>query len=407
MAVSFDKPVIAEHLDRFCVITGSLVPVGLVIGNVSFETMIGLVGGGWVIRSLLMRENPLRYHTKHSLLFPWFALLMSIALSLLINGPGSKGWAHDLVFIRYLLFFWALSDISHRRPVAKFMVMGLAAGVGWAVINTLCAYLVGYDLLGKPLIRYTGKLKEASRISGMTAYAAPFFLTWGILDKKLSAKMRGLILFIGLLAVAQLLQTHVRTAILSSVAGLLYAVVYFIRRRVSTRMAVGSVLILVLVVVLFFSFSRMWNLETVYDRIYYWKVTWAMWQEHPVVGVGISSFQDAYKAMAASGKVGEFVSPNGVTYHLSEQTHAHNIFFMLISCTGILGFSAFCWLFVNCVRMVHTQLEGIRMGLVSFPAVFLTIGMTGFNIFHSWYQALFSFLFVLIACKETEGFDDR
>ena len=241
----------------------------------------------------------------------------------------------------------------------------------------------------------------------MTAYAAPFFLTWGILDKKLSAKMRGLILFIGLLAVAQLLQTHVRTAILSSVAGLLYAVVYFIRRRVSTRMAVGSVLILVFVVVLFFSFSRMWNLATVYDRVYYWKVAWAMWQEHPVVGVGISSFQDAYKAMAASGKGGEFVSPNGVTYHLSEQTHAHNIFFMLISCTGILGLSAFCWLFVNCVRMVHTQLEGIRMGLVSFPAVFLTIGMTGFNIFHSWYQALFSFLFVLIACKETEGFDVR
>ena len=236
----------------------------------------------------------------------------------------------------------------------------------------------------------------------MTAYAAPFFLTWGVLDKKLSARLRGLILFIGFLAVAQLLQTHVRTAILASVVGVLYSVVYFIRKQVSTRMAVGSVLIMVIVVVVFFSFFRMWNLATVYDRVYYWKVTWAIWQEHPVLGVGISSFQDAYRAMAASGKVGEFLAPNGVSYHLAEQTHAHNIFFMLISCTGILGLSAFCWLFIRCVRLAHKHSEGIRMGLVSFPAVFLIIGLTGFNIFHSWYQALFSFYFVLIACKEQE-----
>jgi len=387
------------------VITGSLVPIGLVIGNVGFETMIGLVVGGWIIRSLLMRENPLRFHTKQSLLFPWFALLMSIALSLFINGPGSKGWAHDLVFIRYFLFFWALSDISHRRPVAKFMLMGLAAGVGWAVINTLCAYLVGYDLLGKPLIRYTGKLKEASRISGMTAYAVPFFLTWGILDKKLSVKMRGLILFIGFLAVAQLLQTQVRTSILAGTTGVFFSISYYLKKRISVKLAMPLALVIISIVALVFTWGRMWNLSSVYDRIYYWKVVWAMWKQHPIIGVGISSYQDAYKTMAASGIVEAFISPDGRVFDLAETTHAHNLVLMIISCTGILGLLSYCWLFINAGRMIFMRSESFRLALISWPAVFLVIGLTGNNIFHSWYQALFAFLLVLIGSGERESRD--
>ena len=135
----------------------------------------------------------------------------------------------------------------------------------------------------------------------------------------------------------------------------------------------------------------MWRLDTLYDRVYYWKVSWAMWQEHPWVGTGISSFQDAYKEMAASGKIGTFEAPNGVSYQLSEQTHAHNIIFMLLPCTGLFGLAAFGWLFVSAVRMIFNRLEGDRIALVPWPVVFLTIGITGFNIFHSWYQALFSF----------------
>ena len=397
----------AERLDKLCVIAGALVPTGLVIGNIGFEIMIGLVGGGWVIRLLLTRENPFKSLFKHPLVVPWIALLLSIAVSLVVNGPGGKGWAHDLVFFRFFLFGVALFEISNRKPVMKYLLWGLAAGVAWAVINTMTAYLLGFDLLGKPLIRYTGKLKEASRISGMTAYAAPLFFIWGILDKRLSPKVRKWVLLISVLAFIQLLQTHVRTAIIASLAGLVFSVFYYFRRRVPTKVAFGGVIALILVVILFFSFGGMWRLETVYDRVYYWKVTWTIWQEHPLVGVGISSFQDAYKEMAASGKVSAFDAPNGITYQLPEQTHAHNIIFMLLSSTGLFGLAAFCWLFINAVRMIFKRLEGARIALVPWPMVFLMIGITGFNIFHSWYQALFSFFAVLIGCSfsETEKID--
>ena len=67
----------------------------------------------------------------------------------------------------------ALLDISKRLPVERYLLWGLAAGVLWAAINTLSAFLFGFDLLGKPLTRYTMKLKEASRISGMEFVIAP------------------------------------------------------------------------------------------------------------------------------------------------------------------------------------------------------------------------------------------
>jgi O-antigen ligase len=390
------------RLDKVGVVTGFLVPVGLVLGNVGFEVMIGLGGGCWIARLILLRDRSALQTLKHPMVIAWFVWYMCMVISLLANGPGSKGWAHDIVFFRYLLFTVSLLDISKRLPVGRYLLYGLATGVGWAALNTLSAYLIGFDLIGKPLIRYTGKLKEASRIAGMSAYAVPVFLTWGILDQKLSPRMKTLLIGIGLTAFFQLLQTTIRTGIISAMAGVFFAAVFLVRRRVSTRVAVGLVFGLIAAVWLFFSYGRMWNLATIYDRVYYWKVTWAMWQDHPIVGVGISSFQDAYKAMAASGRVGAFAAPDGVVYRLPEQTHAHNIFFMIISCSGLLGLAAFTGLFTTAVQSIFKNFDGYRVALVSWPVVFLTIGMTGFNIYHSWYQALFGFFMVLIGSRWVE-----
>jgi len=210
----------AVRLDKFCAIAGSLVPIGLVIGNIGFELLVALAGLGWTIRCVVIKENPFGDLLKHPLVIPWMTWFAVIILSLAMNGPGSKGWAHDIVFIRYVLFGLALLDISRRLPVGKYLLYGLAAGVIWAAINTISAYVFGNDLLGKPLVRYSGKLKEASRISAMAAYASPFFIVWGFGDNKLSFKLKVIVIAIGLLALGQVLQTHVRTAILASVAGI-------------------------------------------------------------------------------------------------------------------------------------------------------------------------------------------
>lgn len=386
----------AFRLDKFCAISGGLIPVGIVMGNIGFESIIGLVGLCWIIRSIVAKENPLGRIIGHPLVIPWMAWLACIVISLLVNGPGSKGWAHDFVFIRYLLFVMALLDISQRLPVFKYLLYGLAAGIIWAAVNTISAYAFGYDILGKPLIRYTGKLKEASRISGMTAYASAFFIAWGIFDKSLSNNKKSIIIGIGLVALILVFQTHVRTSILASLAGMLFCVAYFFRKRIAPAMALTVILLFIFAVVVFFQVKGMWSLSSVYDRIYFWKVVLAMWLDHPLFGVGVSSFQDAYREMVASGAIAEYIAPDGRVFKLEEVCHAHNLILMLISSTGLFGLVAFSWLFINSIRLVMKNTNGFRVGLISCPVVLLVIGITGFNIYHSWYQALLAYLMVLI-----------
>jgi len=376
------------------------VPAGLVIGNIGFESAIGFAGFAWVARCVVIRENPFRQLRQHPLVIPWAVWFASIVISLVYNGPGGKGWAHDVIFIRYVLFGLALLDISRRLPVTRYLLYGLAAGVIWAAINTLSAYIMGCDLLGKPLLRYTGKLKEASRISGLSAYSAAFFLSWGVLDGKLSVKQKSVLMLIGLIAFTHVLQTHVRTAILAAAAGIFFGAACFVKSKKALGLALALVLAVVLAIGAVFYINRQFNLSSIYDRVYFWKVAWRMWLDHPAFGVGISSFQDVYKEMAASGVVPEYIAPDGSVFSAGEQTHAHSLFFMLIASTGILGLAAFVWLFIAAVRMIFRDLKGFRYGLVSWPVVLMVIGLTGFNIYHSWYQALLAYMLVLIGAGD-------
>ncbi|MBW1698395.1 MAG: O-antigen ligase family protein [Deltaproteobacteria bacterium] len=391
-----------QRLDKVCAIAGALVPVGLVMGNVAFESMIGLVGCGWLLRCIIQKERPFALF-KHSLVLPWLAWLVAIAVSLFWNGAGSKGWVHDLVFFRYMLYVVALLDVSKRLPVERYLLLGFAAGVLWAAINTASAYTMGFDLLGKPLIRYTGKLKEASRISGMSAYAGPFFIAWGLLDTMISKKLRVVLCTIGLLSMVQLFQTHVRTAILAAVIGVVFCSLFFLKKHVSLKAAVALSLALIFSVFVSFHVQKQFRLDTLYDRVFFWKVAFTIWQSQPVLGVGISSFQDAYKEVANSEEMTGFKAPDGTIYRAREQTHAHNLFLMLMACTGLLGLAAFLWLFINAVVFIFRDLRGYRLGLAVWPVVFLAIGLTGFNIYHSWYQALLAFFIVLIGICAPEG----
>ena len=390
-----------QRLDRWAVWCGALVPAGLVVGNVGFEALIALTALIWIARGVAARENPLPFLIRHPTALPWIAWYLVMVVSVVVNGPGSKGWAHDVVFVRYPLFGLALMDISRRQPVGRYLVRGLAFGVLWAAVNTLAAYAFGFDLLGKPLARYTGKLKEASRIAGMAGYAAPFFLAWAVLDTELEKKKRTALIALGCAALALVIQTRVRTALLAVMAAGFFSAGVLVVRRRAYAVAGGLCGALVLILGLWYLFSNNAQLSfgSIYDRVYYWKVAWAMWLDHPLLGVGISSFQDAYKEMAASGRVDPFISPDGTVWQYPEVMHAHNLFFMVLSCNGVVGLAAFIWLFVNATMGIFRHMKGWGSGLVVWPVVLLVFGLTGFNIYHSWYQALLAFLLVLIGVR--------
>jgi len=380
-------------------IVGSLLPIGIIAGNAGFESIIALVDIAWILRWVALRENPFQTEAIiHPLVRPWMLWFGTILVSLMINGQAIGGWAHDIVYIRYLLFVVALIDISQRLPIQKYLIIGLVAAVVWAAINILSAHMIGYDLFGRPLSRYVGKLKESARIAGLFAYVAPFFLGWAALDKTMSVKWKFFAAGVGILALALVWQTHIRTAFLASAAGIATFSVYSIHKKSKWAIIILGFLFAGFA---FLAASRLpyyQDLSSIYDRIYIWKVALAMWQEHPVFGVGVASFQDVYKSVAASGIVAPFYAPDGHIFNCPEAMHAHNLFLMLLVCGGIAGFCMFLWLFVNAVRLVCTHPDRWRLGLVPWPVVTLLIGLTGSSIYHNWYQAVFAYFIVLTGC---------
>ena len=47
-----------RYLDNTMLFLGAAVPVGIVIGNAGFETMLALTGLAWRVRDGILRESP-------------------------------------------------------------------------------------------------------------------------------------------------------------------------------------------------------------------------------------------------------------------------------------------------------------------------------------------------------------
>lgn len=383
-----------SRLDSFCAVMAGLVPTGVVIGNAGYESMVALVGLCWIARSIAAKENPLPRLAKHSLVIPWLAWFAVIIISLFLNGPGSKGWAHDFVMIRYFIFFAALLDISERKPVCRYLLTGLAGGIVWAGLNTLSAHVIGYDLIGKPLSRYVGKLKEPGRISSVAAYAGPFLIAWAMTDKAMPRQKRILWGAIGLLAFWEVFHFGIRTVFGASLVGIGFTFLYLIRKQAWLVIAVSTAACIAVWAILYYHITPDINMKSIYDRIYIWKMSWAMWGGKPLFGVGVAAWKAAFKELASTGTI-SYLAPDGSLWNKIEGHHSHNLFLMLTSATGIAGLATFSWLFFNAIYLVARGTDGWRIGLATWPVVFLVIGLTGWNIYASQYQVLFAFFMAL------------
>jgi O-antigen ligase len=384
-----------RYLDSSMLFFGAAVPVGIVIGNAGFEVMVALTGLAWMVRAAILRENPFSRIASNPAFLAWTAWFFCIVASLALNGAGSKGAGHDIVFIRFLLFVCALLDLSTRRSIGRYFVWGLAAGVLFAGVNTLMAYGAGFDLFGRPLERYTLKWKESARFAGMCAMAAPFFLAWALTAGSEKTNLRVLLFAIGAVSLVILVQTTIRTAIIASFFGIVFAV--FISRYKKMGWAEKMLLPVLLAAGIWITVQYVegWNLRSFYDRIAIWRISVAMWQEHFFLGVGVSAYMDMHADFAVSGVVSPYVAPTGEVFDIHKAYHAHNLFLMLLSCSGILGLVSFLGLFASCIWAVVKNNTPWKYGLATWPVVFLVNGLAGSNIYNSWYQALFAFFAVL------------
>lgn len=369
--------------------------MGLVSGSVAFELVIGMVSMLWIIRTILVKKNPAPHLFKHPMVVPWLVWYGSVLLSLIFNEASGKGWGHDVALIRYLIYVAALIDISPRQPVFRYLLTGMAGGILWGLFNIILAHQIGYDVFGKPLTRYIHKVNEVSRIASLAAYAGPFFLGWGVLAQNISMKNRLALLAIGAIAMFQIFNSHIRTAEFSAIAGILALALYAAKKYAGLFVTILLAGLICVSIFGFMKFGPRMNLDSTYDRIGYWKVTWVMWQQNPVLGVSVSAWKDAYRKLAASEKITPYISPDGRSWQHPKPSHAHNVFLQIISSTGILGLVSFGWLLVNCIRLTIRKIDLCSHAILSWPVVFFMIGFTGWNIYSSQYQTLFAYFAAL------------
>jgi O-antigen ligase len=383
---------------------GSMVPVGLVLGVVVYEAFISLTGLVWLVSRLKYPAD--REHVVRNVLFwPIFGWFGVVLLSRLVNWGTPFQFAHDLAFIRFPLFAVAMWDVSGRIPVHRYIIGGLLAGIAYAMLNLISAHIIGHDFIGKPLSRYVSKLNEGARIGGFCAYAAPFLILWGSGDHSLDRRRRLWLVIFGLIAALLVINSQVRTALMAGAVGLIGG--FFTLLIIRKQLKVKSILALS-VCALLGALGVLWlepSLNSIYDRVYFWEVSWNVWLQNPLVGVGISSFNEAYRTVAESGIVADFAAPNGIVYHSVNPRHAHNLFLQLMACNGLLGLGAFGWIFVRVFQTVRKRLAPWHTGLLSWPFVCLMVGLTGWNIYDPFYTTVIFYFLVLIGV--TTGIGSR
>jgi len=392
------ESVLERRLDNWTVWLAAIVPVGLAVGTVAFEAIVVAADLCWMATLLIRRHLPDFLRSRSTPAMALLLWLASVWLSRFVSpNAGLHAWVHDLAFSRHIIFVMALIDIAHRRPVARYLAWGLVTGVAWSAINTVLALTVGYDLVGHPAWRYTGKLKENARIAAICAYAGPMLAFWSRQVFNRQRRKGAWLAFFAVVSFVLLLKSVIRTAIIGSFAGSLFGCLFFVRKNAQLLLKVAAVLCCLILAVGYLASVKGVYLGSLYLRAYIWKVSFAIWKENPFFGVGISSFKSAYDIIYGSGAVSPFVAPDGLAYNLAKPFHAHNLALQLLACTGLFGFLAFGWLFIKLCRLAFADNNPWGPGLATWPVVFLVIGLAGWNIFDAFYATIFSYLAALTA----------
>lgn len=395
---------LSETCDLWAVRIAILLPIAVVLGNVAFELITGLTGLLWLIRISFVHDGISGRLLKHSFLWPMTAWMAAVIFSRFFNHITPYLFFHDLSFVRYILFVLALVDISRRLPVDRYLMIGLAAGVAWAALATICVYIFGADFIGRPLIRYTGKLKEAARIAALCAYAAPFFSVWLISDKRLVGHRKLAVFAVSAAAFVLLLVMHIRTALLAAAIGLVGGLILALNRR-QRWIAIGGLFAVLLIgMTIAAQIGYLGDLSSIYTRLYIWKVCLVLWWSKPMLGVGISSFQEAYHQLAVSGSVAPYIAPDGVVYQLDFVSHPHNLVLQLLTCSGLIGLASFVWSAITAVNLWRLKKNQWRVGLGAWPFVLVGIGITGWNIYDPFYTCLVIYFMAWMGCRPADEF---
>lgn len=286
------------------------------------------------------------------------ALMSAIVLSAIFQTRPEDDWFFIIGTSRFAVLFLLLR-LGLERLSKEQLNLGLKRiGVLFALICVLCVvqHFTGWD----PIRGHKGSISKvyfpdvpvelrhtamwAYRVQGMWGHPVTFGHTMAlsfavVSGLALSGIATGLRQFalsaLALLSGAALLFSYTRGAWIAAIASV--CVMAFVRKP---KLGLGVAVLLIGMIgagtVLSPQFkSRVVSIASTTnqsnaERIDLWKANWAMFTEHPVLGVGYGINED---------RVQEFYAKIGVVREFGG--HAHNTFLQFLAGTGLVGFLSF------------------------------------------------------------------
>ncbi|MBO5604030.1 MAG: O-antigen ligase family protein [Acidaminococcaceae bacterium] len=294
-------------------------------------------------------------------------LLSVITASCLLGDPQSIHIAFKYVYWCVpLLTVWYLAK---RTDFLYAAIAGIWFSIAVAAVNI--EYLYQLYLKGEYIGFIPGRIgafdAHPNLYAVLLAGSVPLAVLSLAAEKvKTNKILLGVNLIVIVLAFHSLLRTASRGAMLGCVVGLIGVLFVYYSNRYSLKKLLAG---LILLMVLFAAFAKMGlpsGMSRGYDneRILFWKASYAMWQDHKLIGVGLNNWHDKYvnKYITEEAKERMQVSP-------------HNSFAWFFSTTGVIGGIGYLYLlFYYSSLLVHkikrTPIQWVLyVGLWSFLAI--------------------------------------
>ncbi|MGB0133912.1 O-antigen ligase family protein [Dokdonella sp.] len=395
----------------------------LVLLPIGRTSELGIVIGAVVGLVLLLRHrfSPLADPGLRLVLLLFAGYWLPILLSGFVSVVPQKTWMTALETLRFLPFAlfvaWALRRSSSWPP---FMLAIAAVATLW-LIDAWVQFLSGNSLGGAPELERLAGIFGADnlKLGPVLVVLSPFVL----LVARERAGRVGLLLAYVLVLVPVLLAGS-RAAWLSYA---LVSVVFAWRETKSLRRFLPLLLGIVLGIAL--SVGSVWKASEGFDarmersllvlqgtehafdeasagRVRIWSAAIAMFQAHPLAGVGVRGFRHAYADYSEAGD--PFVDP----VSRIGASHAHQIVLEILSETGLLGLLLWlgaltlalrAWWQADATQRARAFAPGLALVAMCFPL------NTHFAFYSAWWGLLFWWLLAIycaalaVPAQKTQG----
>lgn len=374
--------------------------------------------GAFYIWGILSFKDGFKIEKKtQKLLILWFVLILAFLLSGIFSLNPVKSMRVTILHLTlFLILFLIVQFVKNRQDLVKFtqhwMVIGFILCL-YGLVEYLGSF-IGFDIdraiFGPIYSLTTPGQSVAQRIFGQRIYSLfgdpnnfagflntvfPFFLCSTVYFAKLKQTKKFFWFLLATLTVFFVfLMTLSRSGWLGLTLGLL-VVAWYKRAQIFRRGNLKYLVFALIVFIIFFAqiyqylyfvvSARLEEMESRQIHLYLVKSAFEMFLSHPLTGVGIGNFGEAY---------GKYFKP-GLEYY-----NAHSAFLTILSETGIIGFIIYISFYIFIFRQIllfFRNSSGYHKEVIGLGLLSGFCGLMAANIFYQNFTFQFFFVFLGLA----------